>query len=214
MRLKKYINEVGSNTTAWVNSLDVLKAADMVKKNCRPFLSQVSKCSKWGDYIFTRSIGRNFPGGKVILQKRVRQDRRPSDTPEIVHNYINDELEKKFGWRPREQAAFTFSHYVMAEVGYSPMFFPIGKFEIVWHPKIRDLYTHAIEDIYIENGQFDKSFIDRNIEGYKEGDLCGALRSRNEVMFRCKTYYLVSPVTPGASYSDVQERYEAFLGLL
>lgn len=212
MRLKKYINEVGTNTIAWVNSLDVLKAADMVKKDCRPFLNQVSRCSKWGDYIFIRNVGHGFPSGKIILQKRVRQDRRPSDTPEIIHNYINDELEKKFGWRPREQAAFTSPHYIRAEAGYSTMFFPIGKFEIVWHPKVRDLYTHA--DIWIEDQQFDTREIDSIIEGYKSGGLCGALKSRNEVMFRCKTYYLVSPVTPGASYSDIQERYEAFLGIL
>lgn len=70
-----------------------------------------------------------------------RTDRRPKDTPDKLHNLFDKEFRKRFGWAARSEGVFVTSNYKEAKSYGTPyIFFPIGRYDYIWSPKIADLY--------------------------------------------------------------------------
>jgi hypothetical protein len=83
---------------------------------------------------------------RPFIVKKVHKYRTPTDTPEEIQKWIDDEFEKKFGWRPRSQGVFASASVFGA---YNPrfIFFPIGKYKYIWSPEVQDFFG-KLDDIY------------------------------------------------------------------
>jgi hypothetical protein len=84
-------------------------------------------------------------GDPIIIKKTTRKDRKPRDTPLLIHNIVDDILSKKFGWKPRSEGVFC----VISGESYHGWhhMLPVGKFSYVWSPKIEDLTKELACDI-------------------------------------------------------------------
>jgi hypothetical protein len=138
MKFDDYITEVDKK------SLSLYSVLDTLKKDCKPFIKELKKSGKevlWrGTYARTKTLIRVTP----------RMDRTPKDTPEKVHDELNDRFKKKFGWEVRSEGVFATSGYSSAaDYGTPHIFFPVGKYKYVFNPRIEDLWNQ-IESDYIE----------------------------------------------------------------
>jgi hypothetical protein len=204
MRLLNYINE---------NSISVEEAVEMIKDDCAPYfkLAQASKPLYRGTEKLIADIATIFP----------RKDRKPKDIPREFHDYLDKELQKKFGWKPRSEGVFATSDILQAEAyGKSYLFFPIGDFKFIWSPDIRDLYiemANILEDGRTRPGEdpwtnVDKEYLRKDllmfISTYINKNLKEAINSWHEMIFKCASYYLVNTQwltreTQDKSYSEL-----------
>jgi hypothetical protein len=114
-----------------------------------------------------------------------------------LHNELDKELNKKFGWKVRSEGVFTTSSKSHASVYGKPyIFFPDNSFKYVFNPEITDLYTELIgvgaltttDKININIWNVVKHKI---IDGYQSNNLIMAFQNSKEVSFKCKYYYLI-----------------------
>jgi hypothetical protein len=118
----KYLNE------------DTEEALQILERDCKPFLDAVKKRDMPFLYSGRKKKFKWFKG-------EVRKNRTPKDTPVEVHNLVDDAFQMKFGKRLRSNCLFTtLSKYHAYNYGTVYYIFPIGKYEIFWHPKVVDLY--------------------------------------------------------------------------
>ena len=101
MRFKQFLNEE-------YNTEKVDYVLSVLKKDCMPFINEISKCPKnslyyYGNLLFFRAVGNRI---NEIEKFKTRKDRKPKDTPLIIHNKLNDGLKEKFGWYPRSEGIF------------------------------------------------------------------------------------------------------------
>lgn len=150
MRLYKYLNEN--------KSMD--EFFDIFKKECQPFIKDARKQLNEGTYYFS---GRKRYDEWFI--RGIRKNRKPTDTPENIHNLLDDAFQKKFGIRLRSNSIFLSSDADVAEsYGNLYVIFPIGKYEMYYNPDISDLYNILVI-VYDELQQ--KYIKDNNISGYE-----------------------------------------------
>jgi hypothetical protein len=184
--------------------IDVREAetVDLIKKDCAPFLKEMSKAQK-GSFIY-RGISGGVKTGPLPVEKRIsRKDRWPSDVPQEIHEYVDNELKQMFGWKPRSQGTFTSSNFMMAaEFGIPSIFFPIGKYRYIWAPGIGD-FIGALdgEEVISHVGKWRiettisseerENRIDGILKKYTDKNLPKAVMNRAEVIFDCKSYYLI-----------------------
>ena len=187
MRLQTYIQE--SNTD------DLNKLIPVLKKECKPYLKE---CKKYDDFLY-RSSKKDYD----IRKLKPRVDRKPRDTPLPLHNYMDSIFKKKFGWNARSESIFATSDYMFIEEyqGNPYIFFPIGNFKFLWHPEISDIFIifrdHDIidgNDKLIGDVSDHEDTIKEFINGYKSDNLFSAMKSGNEIMIKCKEYYMVRSV--------------------
>ena len=109
---------------------------EKVKKNCQPFLKE--------GHIMYRGVKEDI---HTIQKFEPLTDRKPKDLPFFMHQYMDELLFKKFGWRPRSEGVFTTSlpqdtEPYQGTVEYNPnIFFPVGEYKYVYNTKIRDLWS-------------------------------------------------------------------------
>jgi len=89
-RLIKHLNEN--------NPLDLLNLVQF-KKDCLPYLKQLKK----DNFKFLYSGRRKTD---PIFKQKVRKDRKPLDTPEEIHNLIDNEFFYQHGVKARSQSLF------------------------------------------------------------------------------------------------------------
>ena len=123
MRLKQYLKE----------GKDSKEILAILYEDCFPFLKEI----KGTDEFLYRGVSLSVSD---ILKRTTRlEDRRPKDTPEWMHEVLNNAFESKFGW-PARNGVFATSDIDDAEkYGTAYLFFPIGKYEYVWSPTVEDL---------------------------------------------------------------------------
>lgn len=119
-KLYRYINEN-------ISSLDQLKG---IKSNIDSrVLHAMNKNLKYLEReLYTEHVS-------YIKFKRTHKDRRAKDTNSIIHNWINDWFEKKFGWRARsEYVAFANLSAVRNLLGLTsvPIMLPTKVEKIIW----------------------------------------------------------------------------------
>jgi len=132
-----------------------------------------------------------------------------------VHNELNKELKKKFGWNVRSEGVFCAPNiYISDEYGTSYYFFPIGKFKMVYANQIDDVLVRLKDDgaiIGISNS-WDYTPIDdepnyfKNLVGEYTQDTNNAkkaLYSSAEIMCQCKSYYLADTDWVTKWYNEV-----------
>lgn len=189
MRLKQFIideklsPEVKYEREFGVTFDDVYQA---LAKDCKPFLQES------GGNVVWRGSGNKYKPTEV---QKPRTSRKPRNTYKEIHGLLNRLFNDKFGWKARN-GIFGIGGYPSPIYGDAYLFFPIGKFEFLWNPKIEDLWRLPIIQPsgitsmkkYLEEKE--KSF-KRLVNGYKNTDLKGAIASGNEISFKVSKYYMV-----------------------
>ena len=181
MRLHQYLNEF------YDGDEDIAKKRiSLIEKNCQPFLKQMKSINFEDDnLLFSGRWDRT-----EFTKKKVRKNRRPKDTSIDIHDWVDNWFYKKFGIKARSNTIFCTSHKGYA-LSYGNLFviFPIGKFEVIWSSRLKDLFNKADMNRGLE--KWSKNFLEFNAKTYKKGDLQGAIKSENEIMLHCKEYYLL-----------------------
>jgi len=196
MRLYRHLNE---ETIIEVRERETV---ELIKKDCGPFLKEMSKAQK-GSFIY-RGIRRGVKTGPLPVEKRTpRKDRWPSDVPQEIHEYVDNELKAMFGWRPRSQGTFTSASFMTAaEFGIPSIFFPIGKYRYIWAQGIGDFIGELDRQEIISHvgkwrietsitKQERENRIDEILNEYIDKNLPKAVMNREEIIFDCKAYYLI-----------------------
>jgi len=146
--------------------------------------------------------------------KRARlEGRDPTDMDKYWHDRLNVYFTQKFGAPYRNAVFCTGDFHVAGEYGTPSMIFPVGDFEFIWSPKVSDLYTE-IEDrelnfdpAEIQPDSYDnrkeykedvkkykddtKSLFKNEMKAYTNKNLQKAIKSKYEIMLRCKEYYFI-----------------------
>lgn len=175
---------------------DVYDKANMLRgmENADKVGEEKNFQTSWGD----EAHGRILP---------VRKNRAPRDTHPDLADVIDDMLEQKFGWRPRESSIFcTGALSVARAYGKIYRVFPIGQFKYVWSKEIRDI-TRKIPILLANVGAMSKDVdedypkevladfyetLSDNFEGsFLDHDLLGAIQSKNEIMVSCDKYLII-----------------------
>lgn len=189
MKFKQYINEV---------TLTEDNVVEFIKKNCMPYLKDWKNTGLFPDKPLYS--GREAERSTNIILKNVRQDRKPTNTKPIVHNYLNNYFVDKFKIALRSKTIFAVGSVSTTLIYGEPfIIIPVGKYEIYWSPKVNDLYQFYVDmGLLISDGEpffrddsHEKVFYD-GMNSYKKGDLKGAIKSRNEVMVYTKQVILLS----------------------
>jgi hypothetical protein len=142
MRLKHHIIEE--------NNIETLKS--LLTRDCSKFLSVL----KGTHDLLYRGKGELIDKWKVF-KSRVHSGREPKDTDPILHDELNNEFRKKFGWPVRNGIFSTSNIDNTTPYGTSYMFFPIEPYTFCWSPKIEDLYTDFIENNRILSSTYFKN---------------------------------------------------------
>jgi hypothetical protein len=165
-----------------------LEVADMLKRDCAPFIKEVSKMRN-KDFLYrgTHKSIINFE------EREVRKDRRPKNTASHISAFIDSLFMKRFdGKRLRMETVFaTSSESDASAYGETYLFFPIGDYKCYWNEQVTDLFADvdSLEYEYSEEEMDEK--LEDIVDGYIEGSLEGAIRAQVEVMFDCDKYYLI-----------------------
>lgn len=140
MRLKRYINEA--------RSIDEIY--EILSRDCKPFINEFLKKKK-------TFIWRGTNKRVDFIQKITpRKDRKPRDMPKELHKFLDNVFKDNFGWYVRSEGVFASSDRSFAEDfsdtgGDSYLFFPIGRYDYIWSPVIKDIYTWlGRSQMYIE----------------------------------------------------------------
>jgi len=182
MRLQQYLNE------------DIVKERiELIEKNCQPFLKDLKKLNNRNLLYSGRPVTIDF------TKKKVRKNRKPKNTPEKLHQLIDDWFYDKFSIRSRSNVIFCIFHYYEAALYGEPhVIFPIGKYKAVSSPIVLDL-TQFIEDtffdimydvkknLYFKPGEED--ILTSKLEQLKYTDKLKY--HMNEIMITCKEYYIL-----------------------
>jgi hypothetical protein len=178
------------------------KAILKMESECAPFLEELGSRKR----VLWRGFNRRFslPANHIV---QVRADRKPVDTQLELHHAMDDWFLDNFGHRYRSNAVFASgSEKHSAVYGDLYAIYPIGDYEYVWSPKVKDtllLDEHARQLLTrIENQsglKFDKDewleqkaaiIIDiMDKSRYTDAHLYSALSSGHEIMVHCDAYY-------------------------
>lgn len=186
----------------------LLTFASKIGQECQPYLKQTEP----GRYMY-RGLGDPGRGSiEPMLKKDVRLDKRtPMDSTDDLHALINDYFIEKHGAPFRNAMFATGDRALAGEYGKIYSVFPIGNFEFLWSPDVKDLwaasssyrnarvrYTTRPKHMWKE-GERDKywtqvqdQFKKEILAGYVSKDLSAAIESGKEIMVRSKSYYAIS----------------------
>jgi hypothetical protein len=124
------------------NELEILEdTISKIKKDCQPFLKEI------------KSVGRLlYRGSKIQIKsykilKSYLEDRTPKNMNIEVHDYLNKQFKKKFGWPIRNGIFVSFDPDMAASYGTPYFFFPIGKYKYSFSKKVVDLYEDYYNDL-------------------------------------------------------------------
>jgi hypothetical protein len=146
----------------------------------------------------------------MVMYKKIkpRKNRKPKDPPKEVHEYLDKEFKKAFGWNVRSEGVFATADLDIDEdYGIPYYFYPSNGFKMVYSDTIEDLTLYLEDNNVILNDVWNhnkrelldgwKSKIDELgiVYEYKQGgpsDINRALQTFNEVIFKCDFYYIVN----------------------
>lgn len=171
----------------------------VIQRDCASFLSQVED---------PFSLYKGAGAGYRFEKKQVRLDnRRPVEMDSVYHDAVNKYMTYKFG-APFRNALFVFGSAGEAEFfGNVHSIFPIGEFEFLWSPLVNDL-NYKVNSMIVHNNpvpdwdgwiaDHDAQALVRGVAGglYQNTDLQEGIDSGNEIMVRCKDYYIMAFAGP------------------
>lgn len=154
MRLEEHLKDIDER-------VDIM--LDILKSNCDKFLKEIKGGKLLGQREFSKAgwILRGTSGlGEVeknglVRKKSYIEHRIPRVASHFIHDLANIAGKKIFGWPIRNGIATKgMGGSVVDEIrvfGKMRIFLPIGNYEYVWSPNIRDFNNYGINDIYIHN---------------------------------------------------------------
>lgn len=117
-----------------------------IKEQCSDIIKEYDKATTvlWRGSSGSRLIKLDKEG--YIFKAYPRDDRYPKDTPQEIHELLDDAFYRKFKWHPRSQGVFA-SHFSVA-LGYGIpfVFLPVNGYKYIWSKTINDLYSDFAED--------------------------------------------------------------------
>lgn len=160
-----------------------------IKDNAEPWLA----ASKNGQLVVYRGV-ENSPQQALAWTKPVRQDRRPKDSSQTLHDRFNAIIAAAGGTANRSNAAFVTSSFTGAShYGSVYVYIPLGDFTYTWSP----FYTDWTEDF--GHDTLNKAMIKRSLsmaspESYDRKQakylvkvntgLADAVKKQHEIMIR------------------------------
>ena len=161
----------------------------LIKRDCKPWLSTISSLIGTGKCFIRHVTMKNYVTN--ITKFTPRTDREPRDSSQKLHDLVDNELFKKFNWKPRSEGVFVWPVKKISSLdvfdGLYNVFYPIGEFKYVWSPKIKDLFNLQLQ-VLKSPDEYIKSYTNKNLlKTFK-----GQLNFGQEVMFKCDSYYLVN----------------------
>jgi len=187
MKLNSYIKESNrSDEEKYNNSIATIRS------QCKPWLRAIKNCK-------SKELHRGYIPKDVVEIKNTRENREPKDTPRDIHTTIDVEFFKQFGWKVRTEGLFTYGHKVTGGYGTTDgLVFPMGKFDFVWSPGIRDFffwykanYKPPGTKESQEEFEYRKDWAKRTVDLYTNKHLCDALDSLMEIVIYCKKYIII-----------------------
>ena len=210
MRLTRYINESEDAFYANVNS----NCSQILKLYKRTF----SISSHMIGGVLFRGLKKAIPLG-TVKSSRTEKGRRPKDTPLEVHNWLNQEFKRKFGWSVRDGISCTTSYGHAHGYGKIHVFLPFDGYKYVYSEEIGDLYIDlpgmaiaGMQKDFDLNEWLDEinevldSYTDKGIahllvKGSKVGSGHGP-----EIMFNAPKYYLFN-----IDNASEREKFKVFM---
>ncbi len=196
MRLKSYIIE-GPGRHGHPVRRSALnpenKIAETLKRDCK----QILQFYKQGRYLY-RGIRVNS-SDPTFVEKKFHPDRRPKDTVQGIHDYMNKLYKEKFGWEVRSGISVTSAFTQASMYGGVFIFLPVDGFKFVYNLEIFD-FTDDFAGEWTDTGHRwigkDDFHFKKNaqavVDDSKDTNLKGAFGYQREIMFWCKKYYLLS----------------------
>lgn len=171
-RLTNYLNE---------DTRQILfDSLEKIENKCGPYLKEARKRS------FRMYSGRKGQGDKILIEKTVRKDRKPKDTPIEIHNRLDDMFEKETGIRLRSNSIFCTMDYVEARK-YGPpfMIFPIGNdYQLWYNENVTDLWSKISLLMVPGFNTIDDKSLEWLTKRYKKG----FPTEKIEIMLHCDKY--------------------------
>jgi hypothetical protein len=158
-----------------------------LNRDCKQFKAILKSPSE--PYLY-RGSNKFFEGWTAIMP---RKNRKPTDMPEHIHELMDTQFYEYFGWRARSEGVFVTGDMTRAEYyGRADIFIPVDGFSYLWNPEIGDLYTFLKKrEIFWRDVWSVEKQLEKYVAGYKKTGLADAEESGNEIIFRCRKYYLV-----------------------
>lgn len=168
-----------------------LKTAEFIKQNCKLWLSLIRNPH---DCVYRgfKDIRKDY----LTFTKKVRNDRRPRDSSEEMHDLYNKMIDVCGKFADRDNSVFVSGSHAMASGYGNPyVIVPIGNFSYTWHEEVEDWYEGR-ERFWKELGT-DPSMdrIEKNFCPLLKGDdgsYWKAVASGNEIMIACKQYLAIN----------------------
>ena len=171
---------------------ELKKGIALIKRDCQPYLSQVSDPMKLRRGV-SRTTQKIDPDGTPVFNKKKAHldNRYPRGSyMSVHHDIVNEYFTKTFGFPFRNGVMAIGDQIKASEFGTDVAIFPIGEFKFLWSPRVRDL-NNAISDWSLNfNIRDSKNIINKMKKvGYRTTDLQKAIDSKNEIMIWAEEYY-------------------------
>lgn len=167
-------------------SIESKEMVELIRRDCKPWLEQSA-----GNLVY-----RGMKNKARFIKKKVRKDRRPLASPKLLHNYVEDKMKKMRLNARRTNSVFVSGSLAVAH-GYGGTYggpyviFPIGNFDFTWSPVMDDLFNYLPRFWQDKPSPDQYEILDSRIGKYIDHDLIGAIKSWNEIMVKCDSYYAV-----------------------
>lgn len=185
----------------------VLNQAKTIRQNCQPYLKQnTDAINRYPMYRGVKPPGGHSVtgvGDANVIRKEVRlTNRKPSDMPFELHEFINNYFQEEYG-APFRSAMFVIGSSGQAGAyGTVYLIFPAGKFEYLWSPEFEDLFSITGEYGYEfasntlgrekrikVTTEIKQNIADEVLSTYQTDGLMEAIDSTHEIMIRTQYYY-------------------------
>jgi hypothetical protein len=206
MRLKHFITESKDIDIAFIKKL---------KKECKEYFYESRQFKK--NLPLYRGMKKRISTYEIITP---RKNRKPLSTDPVVHELLDEEFKKQFGWKPRSEGVFCIGDYPPGMYGERYYIFPIGKLDFLWSPYIKDLTVSLDHSgIFTTDYKLDpevpletvNDVVFQLVSTYQDDDFLAALRSVNEIMLKCKKYYALNVKVVESSAEIYEELFRGDL---
>jgi hypothetical protein len=160
MRLQQYITEN--------KDMSFEEIITLIMNKCQPYIKEILPIYHNDNLMYS---GRKHLSSNTII-KKIRNDRKPTDTPIKIQELFDSLFKKYHGWKPRSSSIFcTGSISTAGDYGKVYMVFPMGKFKYLWNPDISDLFSDVVNDpdnydIRVDDPDILYDFYGADIEDY------------------------------------------------
>jgi len=143
----------GYLTEAKVSKEKIKKILD---RDCAKFLKEMK-----GEYdlLFRGSYMKIDRIAKVKHNK----NRSPKDTPQELHDHLNEMFKKKFGWPVRSGIFTVPNRSTASKYGDTFNFFPIGDYKYVYSKEVTDLFQEfedeGVTTFFSDDKEYDNEYI-------------------------------------------------------